>query len=49
MKKISKIKVGIIFGIIAGIIDVIPMIFLKLTRDANLSAFSMWVIAGFMI
>ena len=24
MKKISKIKVGIVFGIIAGIIDVIP-------------------------
>ena len=49
MEKISKIKVGVIFGIIAGIIDVVPMIFLKLTWDANLSAFSMWVIAGFMI
>lgn len=49
MKKISKIKAGIIFGIIVGIIDVIPMIFLKLTWDANLSAFLMWVIAGFMI
>jgi hypothetical protein len=49
MKKISKIKAGIIFGVIVGIIDVIPMIFLKLTWDANLSAFSMWVIAGFMI
>lgn len=49
MKKMSKIKVGIIFGIIAGIIDVIPMIFQKLTWDANLSAFSLWVIAGFMI
>jgi len=49
MEKISKIKAGIIFGIIAGIIDVIPMIFQKLTWDANLSAFSLWVIAGFMI
>ncbi|PXF61820.1 MAG: hypothetical protein C4B59_02145 [Candidatus Methanogaster sp.] len=45
----SKIKVGIVFGIIAGVIDVIPMIFQKLTWDANLSAFSLWVIAGFMI
>jgi len=49
MEKISKIKAGIIFGIVAGIIDVIPMIFQKLTWDANLSAFSLWVIAGFMI
>jgi len=49
MKKISKIKAGIILGIIVGIIDVIPMIFLKLTWDASLSAFLMWVIAGFMI
>ena len=49
MKKLSKIKIGIIFGIIAGIIDVIPMIFQKLTWDANLAAFSMWIIAGFMV
>jgi hypothetical protein len=49
MKKISKINAGIIFGIIIGTIDVIPMIFLKLTWDANLSAFLMWVIAGFLI
>lgn len=49
MKKISKIKAGIILGIIAGIIDVIPMIFQKLTWDANLSAFLLWVIAGFMV
>jgi len=49
MKKISKIKIGIILGIMAGIIDVIPMIFQKLTWDANLSAFLMWIIAGFMV
>ncbi len=49
MKKLSKIKIGIIFGIIVGIIDVIPMIFQKLTWDANLSAFSMWIIVGFMV
>lgn len=36
-------------GIIAGIIDVVPMVFQELTWDANLSAFTLWVIAGFMI
>ena len=41
--------IGISFGAIAGIIDVIPMIIQKLTWDANLSAFSMWVIIGFFI
>jgi hypothetical protein len=44
-----KIKIGIILGIIAGIIDVIPMIIQKLTWDANLSAFSMWIAVGFLI
>jgi len=43
MEKISKIKAGIVFGIIAGVIDVIPMIFQELTWDANISAFSLWV------
>lgn len=45
----NKIKVGIIFGVIVGIIDVILMILQKLTWDANLSAFSLWIIAGFLI
>lgn len=40
---------GILFGIIAGIVDVIPMIFQKLTWDANISAFSLWVISGYLI
>ena len=44
-----KIKIGIILGVIAGIIDVIPMIIQKLTWDANLSAFSMWIAVGFLI
>ena len=46
MKKIFK---GIIFGLIAGTIDVTPMIIQKLPLEANLSAFSMWVIIGFII
>jgi hypothetical protein len=44
-----KILIGISFGIIAGIIDVIPMIIQKLTWDANISAFSMWVVIGFLL
>jgi hypothetical protein len=40
---------GILLGIAAGIIDVIPMIIKKLTWDANISAFLMWIIVGFFI
>lgn len=47
MKK--KIIIGLLFGTIAGIIDVIPMIYQKLTWDANVSAFSLWIISGFLI
>jgi hypothetical protein len=36
-------------GILLGIIDVIPMIFMKLTWDANISAFSMWIIISFIL
>ena len=43
----NRIAIGIVFGIIAGIIDVIPMVLQKLTWDANLSAFSMWVMQVF--
>jgi len=49
MIKLSKIQAGLILGVIAGIIDVIPMIAQGLTWDANLSAFSLWVIVGFFI
>ncbi len=45
----QKIKLGILLGVAAGIIDVIPMLFQKLTWDANLSAFSFWVVVGFVI
>ncbi|MGE5607000.1 MAG: hypothetical protein ACM3YE_15090 [Bacteroidota bacterium] len=47
--KANKIRYGIGIGIIAGILDVIPMILQKLTWDANLSAFSMWVVIGFIL
>lgn len=45
----KTIIIGIILGTAAGIIDVIPMIIKKLTWDANISAFLMWVIVGFLI
>lgn len=45
----NKNILGIVLGMAAGIIDVIPMIIQKLTWDANLSAFSMWVVTGFII
>ncbi len=45
----NKLIFGIGLGIIAGVVDVIPMILQKLTWDANLSAFSMWVVVGFLI
>lgn len=45
----KKIKIGILLGIVAGIIDVIPMIIQKLTWDANISAFIMWIVVGFLI
>ena len=49
-RNMSKRKlIGIVFGTIAGILDVTPMIIQKLSLDANISAFSMWVIVGLII
>lgn len=45
----NKIVAGLVLGLVAGIIDVIPMILQKLTWNANLSALTMWIIAGFLI
>ena len=44
----KKIKVGLLLGIVAGVIDVIPMIMQNLTWDANISAFTMWIVVGFL-
>jgi hypothetical protein len=47
--KMNKKKlVGLAFGTIAGTLDVIPMLIQKLTWDANISAFSMWIVIGFI-
>ena len=47
--KRNKIFIGILFGVAAGIIDIIPMIMQNLSWDANISAFTMWVVIGFFI
>ncbi len=43
----KKNKIGILLGVVAGILDVIPMVLQKLTWEANISAFSMWIVVGF--
>ncbi len=49
MKIFKKTGAGIIFGAVFGIIDIIPMILMKMTWDTLLSAFFMCVIGGFLI
>lgn len=44
-----NIITGISLGAVAGIIDVIPMVIKRLTWDANISAFLMWVVIGFIL
>jgi len=46
---VRQIGIGLAFGAGAGVLDVIPMIGQNLTWDANLSAFTMWVVIGFFI
>jgi hypothetical protein len=45
----NNILVGLLLGVVAGIIDLIPMVVMGLTWDANLSAFTLWVVTGFML
>ena len=45
----NEILIALIIGIIAGVIDVIPMIIQKLEKSANLSAFAHWVVLGLII
>ena len=45
----NNILIALTIGIIAGIIDVIPMIIKKLDKASNLSAFTHWVILGLII
>ncbi len=45
----KRIIIGVLMGLVAGIIDVVPMILQNLTWDANISAFTMWIVVGFLI
>ena len=45
----KKILYGVLLGLLAGILDLIPMVIQSLPWDANLSALSMWIITGFFI
>ena len=45
----NKILIGVALGAVAGLIDMIPMLLQNLTWDANLSAFFLWVVSGFML
>jgi hypothetical protein len=45
----KKITLGISLGILAGIIDIIPMVIQRLGLEALLSAFSLWIVSGFLI
>jgi hypothetical protein len=45
----EKILVALCIGLVAGIIDVTPMIIMKLEKSANWSAFVHWVVLGLVI
>lgn len=45
----NNILIALLIGVIAGTIDVIPMIIQKLDRYANFSAFVHWVFLGLII
>jgi hypothetical protein len=45
----NKFLIALSIGILAGIIDVVPMIFQKLNKYACISAFMQWVFLGFLI
>ncbi len=44
-----EIFIALLIGIVAGIIDIIPMIIQKMNKAANLSAFTHWVVLGLII
>jgi len=45
----KKLKLALILGISAGIIDVIPMILQGLDWYSNISAFTFWIVMGLVI
>ena len=45
----NKLIKFLITGVVIGIVDVIPMLLMKLTWDANISAFTMWVVISYLL
>ncbi len=45
----NEILIALLIGIVAGIIDIIPMIIQKMNKYANLSAFFHWVVLSLII
>lgn len=45
----NKIAIGLLLGVVMGVLDMIPMVIQGFTWDANLSAFFLWVVSGFMV
>lgn len=45
----ERLQKGLVLGMIAGIIDLVPMIIQGLDWSADVSAFFFWMVAGFII
>ena len=45
----TRLLVSLLIGVVAGIIDVIPMVIQKMDKYANWSAFVHWVVLGIFI
>ncbi len=45
----KPVAIGLALGALAGVLDVLPMIAQGLPWDADVSAFSMWVVIGFFL
>ena len=46
---VRRVAIGFGLGAVAGVLDVAPMVAQGLTWDANLSAFTMWLVVGFIV
>ena len=45
----SRLLISVLIGVIAGVIDVVPMLAQKLSKHACLSAFVHWILLGVLI
>jgi hypothetical protein len=45
----KQILLALLIGLVAGVIDIIPMIIMKLDRMFTLSALTMWIVVGLLV